>query len=368
MDDLSRFCCLNSRCPAFGRRGAGNLTVTGRLGKDRQYRLLYCRSCRARFSERKGTPLYRAHLPEEKVTSILEHITEGCGVLKTARLVKVHPDTVSRYTRAAGEHARAAHDELVARSPETRELQMDEAWSYVAKKEKNCDEDDPEDRLRGDCWDHVAFDPEHRLVVSVVPGERTAESVHELVDDVKGRLEGRAPCLITTDEYSPYEGAILEAFGEDVVPPRTGKPGRPRSPYKVAPEGLNYATVHKTRKKGRVVEVTTRVIFGTAATVAAALEASAASRTVNTAFVERHYGTDRNRNARKLRKTYCVSKDWWIHRAASFFSKYSYNFCWPVRTLKAKGGPAQTPAMLAKLADHVWTLTEWIKRPAIQFA
>ena len=114
--------------------------------------------------------------------------------------------------------------------------------------------------------------------------------------------------------------------------------GRPRSPYKVAPAGLNYATVHKTRKKGRVVEVATRVIFGTAATVAAALDASAASRTVNTAFVERHNGTDRNRNARKVRKTYCFSKDWWIHRAATFFSKYSYNFCWPVRTLKAKGG------------------------------
>jgi IS1 family transposase/transposase-like protein len=368
MDDLSRFCCLNSRCPDFRRRGAGNLTVTGRLGKHRQFRLLYCRSCRTRFSERKGTPLYRAHLPEDKVTSILEHITEGCGVLKTARLVKVHPDTVSRYTRAAGAQARAAHDELVARSPETREVQLDEAWSFVAKKEKNCDEDDPEDQLRGDCWDHVAFDPEHRLVVAVVPGERTAESVPELVGEVKGRLDGRAPDLITTDEYAPYEGAILEAFGTEVVPPRTGRPGRPRSPYKVAPAGLNYATVHKTRKKGRVVEVTRRVIFGTAATVEAALAASAASRTINTSFVERHNGTDRNRNARKVRKTYCFSKDWWTHRAATFFSKYSYNFCWPVRTLKEKGGEARTPAMLAKLADHVWTLAEWIKRPAVQLA
>ncbi len=237
MDDLSRFCCLNSRCADFGRRGAGNLTVTGRLGKYRQYRLLYCRTCRDRFSERKGTPLYRAHLPEDQVASILEHITEGCGVLQTARLVKVHPDTVSRYTRAAGEQAAAAHDELVARSPATREIQMDEAWSFVAKKEKNCDEDEPEDQFHGDCWDHVAFDPEHRLVVAVVPGARTAESVQELVNDVKERLDGRVPALITTDEYSAYEGAILEAFGTEVVPPRTGKPGRPRAPTRCRPSG-----------------------------------------------------------------------------------------------------------------------------------
>ncbi len=365
MDDLSRFCCLNSRCPDFGRRDAGNLTVTGRLGKARQFRLLYCRTCRARFSERKGTPLYRAHLPEDKVASILEHIREGCGVRKTARLVKVHRDTVSRYGRAAGDHARAAHDELVAHTPETRELQMDEMGSFVAKKEKNCDEDDPEDRFRGGCWDHVAFDPEHRLVVSVVPGERTAESVRELVDDVKGRLGGRTPELITTDEYSAYEGAILEAFGTAVVPPRTGKPGRPRKAYKVAPAGLRYATVHKTRKKGRVVDVATRVIFGTAASVQAALARSAVSRTVNTAFVERHDGTDRNRNARKVRKTYCFSKDWWVHRAVTFFTMYSYNFCWPVRTLKSKAGEGRTPAMMARLTDHVWTLAEWLKRPAV---
>ena len=103
--------------------------------------------------------MYRAHLPEDKVLSILNHIAEGCGVLKTSRLVHVHPDTVSRSSRAAGEHARARHDDLAAHSPETREVQMDETWSFVAKKEKNCDEDDPEDQFRGDCWDHGAFDP-----------------------------------------------------------------------------------------------------------------------------------------------------------------------------------------------------------------
>jgi transposase-like protein len=239
MDDLARFCCQNSRCPDFGRRDAGNLTVTGRLGKSRQYRLLSCRTCRARSSEPNGTPLYRAPLAEDKVTSILDHLHEGGGVLQTARRVKVHPDTVSRYGRTAGEHSHAAHDESVAHTPEARELPRDEMGSFGAQKEKNGDADDPEDRFRGDGWDHLAFDPEHRWVVSVVPGPRTAESVQGRVTAVKGRLGGRAPELITTDEYSAYEGAILEAFGTEVVPPRTGKPGRPRKPYKVAPAGLN---------------------------------------------------------------------------------------------------------------------------------
>ena len=117
MDDLSRFCCLNSRCPDHGRRGAGNLTETGRYGPDKSRRMLRCRTCKSRFSERKGTPLFRSHLTRQKATDLLAHIAEGCGVRQTERLVGVHRDTVTRYTRKAGEHAVAAHDELVAISP-----------------------------------------------------------------------------------------------------------------------------------------------------------------------------------------------------------------------------------------------------------
>jgi LacI family transcriptional regulator len=117
MDDLSRFCCLNSACPEYGRRDAGNLSVPHRYGPDRSRRMLRCRTCKARFSERKGTPLFDARLPAKKVESVLEHIAEGCGVLQTGRLCKVAPNTVARYGRLAGSHARAAHDELVGLSP-----------------------------------------------------------------------------------------------------------------------------------------------------------------------------------------------------------------------------------------------------------
>jgi LacI family transcriptional regulator len=79
--------------------------------------MLRCRTCKARFSERKGTPLFDARLPPEKVESVLEHVAEGCGVRPTGRLCRVAPNTVARYSRIAGEHARDAHDELVGLSP-----------------------------------------------------------------------------------------------------------------------------------------------------------------------------------------------------------------------------------------------------------
>jgi LacI family transcriptional regulator len=117
-EDLSRFRCQNPDCPDHGRSGAGNLTVCARYGKDKQRRMLYCRSCKARFSERKGTPLFGSQLTEEKALSIFEHLAERNGVRATARLVKVNRNTVVRYARLAGGHARDLHDELVAFSPE----------------------------------------------------------------------------------------------------------------------------------------------------------------------------------------------------------------------------------------------------------
>ncbi len=117
MDDLSRFCCPNSDCPDHGKRGAGNLTVTSRYGAEKSRRMLRRNACKARFSERKGTPLFDTRLPPEKLESVLEHIAEGCGVRQAGRLCEVNRGTVGRLGRIAGEHARGLHDELVALSP-----------------------------------------------------------------------------------------------------------------------------------------------------------------------------------------------------------------------------------------------------------
>jgi transposase-like protein len=117
VDDLSRFCCLNSECPDHGVRDGENLSVCGRYGKDDSIRFLRCRSCGDRFSERKGTPLFHSCLPQEKAVSVLEHLVEGNGVRQTERLVGVHRDTVMRLARLAGGHARGVHDERVALSP-----------------------------------------------------------------------------------------------------------------------------------------------------------------------------------------------------------------------------------------------------------
>jgi len=257
--------------------------------------------------------------------------------------------------------------------PRTREVQLDEAWSFVAKKQKNCDPADPADDHKGDWWDHVAYDPEHKLVLAVVPGARVGECAEEVVGEVKERLGDRPPELFTSDEHAAYKSAIVTAFSE-AEPATAGprRPGRPRvRPRRRLAPGLAYATVRKERKKGRVVSIRRSIVLGDEPTVEAVLKASVCSRTINTSFVERRHGTDRGQNARKSRRTYRFSKDWEVHEAMTYFTAYRYNFCWPVRTLRTKDEEGRwrprTPAMAAGLADHLWSLEEWISFPAIQY-
>jgi IS1 family transposase len=216
----------------------------------------------------------------------------------------------------------------------------------------------------------VAFDPESRLVLAVVPGARDVEAVEEVVDELKQRTDRDVLKLVTSDEYPAYETALLNAFGDEVTTTATGRVSRKMVSEKVMSPGLNYATVEKRREKGRVVEIVTRVVFGTIAAVQAVLAQSKTSRSINTSFLERQNATDRHHNARKVRKTYTFSKDWRVHEAMTYFTLYCYNFCWPVRTLRERDDEGRwrqrTPAMAAGLSDHVWTMREWITTSAFQ--
>jgi IS1 family transposase len=228
----------------------------------------------------------------------------------------------------------------------------------VTKKQKHCQAGD--DRC-GDCWDHIALDAESRLVLGVVVGKRTEANACQVVHELRERTDGRPLNLITTDEYPAYASALAAVYAEP-APEGAAVPQAQR-----LPAWLVYATVHKTRENNRVVKVEARLVYGTLLSLAAALVWTVLG-CVSTVFIERANGTDRGRNSRKVRKTYRFSKDWDVHRAMTFFTLYSANYCWAVRTLREEIAPKQyrqrTAAMVAGLTDHVWTLKEWLLFPS----
>src|SRR5215467_9772959 len=129
--DLGTLACVNPACQWIRRTGQDNLTVRKVYGQDR-IRLLRCRTCGEEFSERRGTALFNTKVTEERATSVINHLGEGCGMRATARLVHVSKDTVARLLRMAGRHAERFHAQHV-HDVTPRAIEFDEQWSFVKK-------------------------------------------------------------------------------------------------------------------------------------------------------------------------------------------------------------------------------------------
>ncbi|MCZ7569021.1 MAG: IS1 family transposase [Ardenticatenaceae bacterium] len=203
-----------------------------------------------------------------------------------------------------------------------------------------------------------------------VIGKRTQENADLLIERLKGVSCGLIPCF-TSDQLPHYPKALVNGYGTpEIIIQIPGKRGRKPKPKLLPPADLHYAQVVKRRQGGRVVEMTTQVIFGSEAAIQARLAASEVSETINTSFIERQNLTGRQCNGRLARKGLSFSQDLtWMDKHLWLSLAY-YHFLLPHASLAqrlpepqpTRGGgspkiwqPA-TPAMAAGITDHVWTM------------
>jgi hypothetical protein len=242
------------------------------------------------------------------------------------------------------------------------------------KKDKHCVPGDPGDQEQGSYWDHVLLDTHSRLIVTLVIGRRTEETVYQAFTDFYQRTDGQLPALFTTDEYAAYLTVILDTYSVpkealELTEEQKAEFGWEELPAVYFPVEIGYATVQKVRKKGRVVAVKKRVRLGTKKQVEEALAAGSTAATINTSYVERLHGTQRHFNARKARKVYTFSKELVFHVAVTWLCVVYYNFGWTPRTLReeVQENPPRyhyrTPAMVAGLTDHCWSLETLLSYP-----
>jgi IS1 family transposase len=244
----------------------------------------------------------------------------------------------------------------------------------LEKKDKQCDPEDPDDAEQGSYWDHVIIDPETKLIISLVVGRRNADTVVQIFTDFYDRTGGYLPELICTDGYGVYEAVILDTYGvwreeRERTPEEEAAFDRQEMPSFCFPPEITYARVVKEKENGRVVQVTSEVVLGSVEQAEETLAESEHSQTINTSFVERYHGTQRQFNGRKKRKAYTFSKELSFHEACTWLVVVWYNFGWCVRTLRQKvqEDPPRyhyrTPAMAAGLADRAWTMHELLGYP-----
>jgi IS1 family transposase len=208
----------------------------------------------------------------------------------------------------------------------------------------------------GKKWIWTAIDTPTRLIVCFLIGDRTLEDARRFLKDLVSRT--RQQPLFTSDELPHYADGLKELFHKLVAQEPTGQPGRPRSPEKIIDEKLDYATVHKTREKGRIVKVETKVIFGSSARIKKRLEQLPGNK-INTSYVERSNLNWRMWDAHLTRKSLMFAKSLRWLKAKFAICIGFYNFIRPHETLSRGEDRVfrpNTPAMAAGITDHQWTV------------
>jgi IS1 family transposase len=269
-------------------------------------------------------------LEDEKRAQIIHCLVEGNSIRATVRLTGAAKNTVTKLLVEIGGKCQEFHDKHV-RHVSARRVQCDEIWSFVGAKAKNVPEE-KKDSGMGDVWTWVAVDADSKLVVSYLCGGRDAGWANDFMKDVASRLTMRVQ--ITSDGHRAYAEAVEGAFGMDVDFAMLIKLyGAPSEKYdtRYSPSGL----------------------IGTRTAV---LSGMPDPKHISTSFVERQNLTMRMSMRRFTRLTNGFSKKFENHCHSVALHYSYYNFCRVHQSLRV------TPAMEAKLTDHVWSIEELLSR------
>src|SRR5262245_51898907 len=291
--------CPNIHCHYYGVPFRKSLLVKN--GTSHGQKQALCRACGSSVGIRFGTAYCDLNAEALIFETAIRALAEGNSLRGTARIVQVDKDTACEWLHRAAWHCRLVMLYLWQHL-RVSECQLDELWSFVHTKEQNLDVAKLFCETYGDAWVWIAFAPLWRLVVAFVVGKRTQASANLLLERVVHVTSASIP-FFTSDQLREYRTALLHVYGQWYQPARNGNRGCYPKPRRRPPPELLYAQVVKQRERGAVVSVTTKVVFGDSKSVTARLEASSASRRINTSFVERDNLTLRQANRRLTRKT-----------------------------------------------------------------
>jgi transposase-like protein len=336
MDPQSVF-CPNSACPARGQVGRGNLQIHS--PKERRYR---CTLCETTFTERRGTPFYRCRTEPELITLVLTLLAHGCPLLAIEAAFGFQARTVRQWLANSGEHCRRVHEQRVM-PHDLGQVQADELRV----------------KLQGKIvWLAMAIAVPTRLWLGgVVSAHRDQRLLAALAQRVRAWALP-SPLLVVTDGLAGYRTAFRRALRS---PQREGHRGRP--PLVPWP-GVVIGQVIKRYQRRRVVGVTRCLVQGSAAAAESLLTETQGGGVLNTAFIERLNATFRARLSLLVRRTRRLGRCPARLEAAVYLIGCVYNFCSEHTSLPVGGRPA-TPAMLAGLTDHCWSVGEllWHRVP-----
>ncbi len=368
--DTSFHFCPNANCAYRGWVSWGNLRANGHPSGG-PWRQWHCTVCKGYFLETHGTLLHGKRIAPDVLVWAMGTLAEGLGIRAVARVFEVDPNTVLQWLVEAAEQLRAFSQHFL-HDVRVTQVQLDELFALLsAVKTGEISEAEAITRLsRFPHWVWAAIDPVTKLLLTIDVGDRTLAMAQRVVHQVVQVLAPGCVPLFLTDGFKDYLTALLTHYGQWVQLPRRHDTGPAPKPRWMPLPQLLYAQVIKTVRRRRLVRVCHRVVFGTLEAVQQGLAAHGWQ--INTAFIERVNLTIRQHVAAVGRRVATLCKgEAGLGQQLVLYQVY-YNFCLPHTSLRlplphpeptngtgsAKRWQPQTPAMAARLTDHVWTLRE----------
>ena len=266
-------------------------------------------------------------LPREKQIEVIAALCEGVGIRTASRLTGVNRGTVGRLALQVGMGCAELHDRLMV-GVRSERLELDEAWSFVGKKQKNVKKN--EIFAKGDQYVFIGMSASHKAIIGYRVGKRDTENTTLFLDDLRGRVIGQPE--ICTDGFHPYRPAIRDTFGPDA----------------------NHGVVVKTYSVTNLAkQAATR--YSPAQVVAVSYErVSGDMEHISTSYVERQNLSLRMGQRRFTRLTNGFSKKLDNHCAAVALYVAHYNLCRTHEALKT------TPAKAIGIADRAWSIAQLV--------
>src|SRR4030042_4823880 len=148
----------------------------------------------------------------EKQETAIAALVEGSSIRSVERMTGIHRDTIMRLMVKTGQKCQEILNTYMYNLT-CKNIQVDEIWCYVGKKQRHLNETDNREEL-GDQWVFVALDADSKLIPSYLVGKRTAENAQTFIKDLSERLDNRVQ--LSSDALSAYIEAVESAFGMDV--------------------------------------------------------------------------------------------------------------------------------------------------------
>jgi IS1 family transposase len=263
------------------------------------------------------------------VIRILHCLVEGTSVRATARLCDVEPNTVLAMLKLTGESCERIMGRNV-RNIKVNDVQCDEIWGFVQKKESHKRPSEAHDDSKGDAYTFVAIERDSKLVLNFALGRRTVATTQAFIEGLRDAI-APGSFQISTDGFQPYIAAIDDTLGHRVDYAQIIKV------YANDPEG------QRRYSPADVAQIIRKTIIGTPD-----------KDRICTSHVERSNLTMRMHMRRLTRLTNAFSKKWENLWAMLCLYFTWYNFIRIHQSLHV------TPAMAAGITDRLWNLEDLI--------